>query len=263
MIYNHIGKMVRPLYQSMFMSSTIEPIKKSAISEEISAQLLSMIRQGKLSAGEKLPPERELAAMLNVSRPSLREALRALAIMNIIEMRQGDGTYISSLEPETLVEHLDFVLSLDDSTFMQLFEARKIVEVGITALAAERITDNQIRELEALQSKSLSSMDNHETFLAVDLELHNIITDAAGNPFLKRFLTSLSRISLASRQRTVSIPGVSQQSAEDHQAIIAALKARDSRASSNAMLAHLNHVEKSFLDQSRADYQEESIVSSA
>ena len=230
------------------MTSAIEPIKKSAISEEISTRLLSMIREKRLSPGEKLPPERELAAMLNVSRPSLREALRALAIMNVIEMRQGDGTYITSLEPDLLVEHLDFVLSLDNSTFLQLFEARKIVEVGIASLAAERITDLQIRELEAVQTKSLSSADNFNEFLAVDLELHDIITRAAGNPFLRRFLTSLSRISLASRKRTVTIPGVSQQAAVDHQAIIAALKNRDPEAASQAMLAHLNNVEKSFLD---------------
>ena len=138
------------------MTSAIEPIKKSAISEEISSRLLLMIREKQLSPGEKLPPERELAAMLNVSRPSLREALRALAIMNVIEMRQGDGTYITSLEPELLVEHLDFVLSLDDSTFLQLFEARKIVEVGIASLAAQRITDRQIQELETLQTRSVS-----------------------------------------------------------------------------------------------------------
>jgi len=231
------------------MTSVIEPIKKSAISEEISSQLLSMIREKQLSPGEKLPPERELAAMLNVSRPSLREALRALAIMNVIEMRQGDGTYITSLEPELLVEHLDFVLSLDDSTFLQLFEARKIVEVGIASLAAQRITDRQIQELEAVQTKSLASSDDYDAFLAVDLELHDIITHAAGNPFLKRFLTSLSRISLASRKRTVTIPGVSRQAAVDHQAIIAALKDRDPEAASRAMLIHLNNVEKGFLDQ--------------
>jgi len=231
------------------MTSAIEPIKKSAISEEISSRLLLMIREKQLSPGEKLPPERELAAMLNVSRPSLREALRALAIMNVIEMRQGDGTYITSLEPELLVEHLDFVLSLVDSTFLQLFEARKIVEVGIASLAAQRITDGQIQELETLQTRSVSSAGDYDAFLDVDLELHHIITNAAGNPFLKRFLTSLSRISLASRKRTVTIPGVSRQAAIDHKAIIAALKDRDPEAASRAMLTHLNNVEKSFLDQ--------------
>jgi len=238
------------------MHATIEPIKKSAVAEEIAARLLTMIKTRQLSPGEKLPPERELAAMLNVSRPSLREALRALAMMNVLEMRQGDGTYISSLETEQLVEHLDFVLALDDSTFLQLFEARKIVEASIAGLAARRITPAQIAELEALQSKSRSSVADPDSFLEVDLEIHNAITEAARNPFLKRFTASLSSISLASRRRTVNIPGVIHQAANDHQAIISALKLRDSNAASEAMLCHLNNVEKSFLTQTQSGNSE-------
>lgn len=234
------------------MRPTIEPIKKSAVAEAIAARLLTMIKAKQLSPGQKLPPERELAAMLNVSRPSLREALRALAMMNVIEMRQGDGTYISSLETEQLVEHLDFVLALDDSTFLQLFEARKIVESGIAGLAARRITPAQIAGLEDLQSLSRSSVADPDAFLEVDLEIHNAITEAARNPFLKRFTVSLSSISLASRVRTVNIPGVIQQAASDHQAIISALKAGDADAAEQAMLYHLNNIEQSFLENTRS-----------
>lgn len=234
------------------MPTTIEPIKKSAVAEEIAGRLLTMIKNRQLSPGEKLPPERELAGMLDVSRPSLREALRALAMMNVLEMRQGDGTYISSLDTEQLVEHLDFVLALDDSTFIQLFEARKIVEAGIAGLAAGRITPTQIAALEALQNKSRSSIADPDAFLEVDLEIHNTITQAAGNPFLKRFILSLSSISLASRVRTVNIPGVIQQAASDHHAIISALKAGDGDAAAQAMLIHLNNVEESFVDQTRS-----------
>ncbi len=223
--------------------SSLEPIKKSAIAEEISNQLLSMIKEKQLRPGDKLPPERELAAILQVSRPSLREALRALAIMNIIEIRQGDGTYVTSLDPGLLVEHLEFILSLDDSTFLQLLEARKIVEVGIASLAAQRITDVQIAELETCQAKSVESVDDHEAFLEVDLELHEIITRAACNPFLKRFITSLSHLGLASRRRTARIPGVCEQSVKDHRKIVKELKAHDPEATSLAMLRHLNNVE--------------------
>src|SRR5690606_41971721 len=114
------------------------PVKKNAIAEEIIARLLGLIRDRQLQPGDKLPPERELAAMLGVSRPSLREALRALSVMNVLELRQGDGTYVSSLEPDLLVEHLGLVLSIDDSTFLPLLDTRNIVAVGIVALAAER-----------------------------------------------------------------------------------------------------------------------------
>ncbi|MCB0176501.1 MAG: FadR family transcriptional regulator, partial [Anaerolineae bacterium] len=96
----------------------------------IARRLMTLLKEKQLKPGDKLPPERELAAMMQVSRPSLREGLRALSMMNVLEIRQGDGTYVTSLDPELLVEQLSLVLALDDSTLLQLFEARKILEVG-------------------------------------------------------------------------------------------------------------------------------------
>ena len=222
----------------------MDPIKKSAIAEEISNRLLLMIKEKQLSPGDKLPPERELAGMLGVSRPSLREALRALSIMNIIEIRQGDGTYVTSLEPDLLVEHLDFVLSLDDSTLLQLLEARKIVEVGIASLAARRINPVQKKQLETLHKESTLRVNDYNAFLEVDLKLHEIITEAAGNPFLKRFMTSLSRLGLASRRRTAQIPGVRQQTVLDHEQIIFALGNHDAETAALAMHQHLENIER-------------------
>ena len=228
--------------------SSYDPIKKSGVAEEIAARLLTMIKDKQLRPGEKLPSERELAGMLQVSRPTLREALRALAIMNIIEIRQGDGTYVTSLEPELLVEHLDFVVSLDDATILQLFEARKIVEVGAAALAARHINAAQVAALETCLAKSMDSLHDAQAFLDVDLELHELIIEAAGNPFLKRFLASLSRIGLASRGRTVEIPGVREVTAQDHHAIVSAIKAGDEDAAADAMLTHLNNVEQRLIE---------------
>lgn len=227
---------------------TFGPVKRSALAEEIAAKLMSLIRDKQLRAGDRLPPERELAVMLEVSRPSLREALRALSIMKIVEMRQGDGTYISSLEPDQLVGHLDFVFSLDVSTFIQLFEARRIVEVGLAALAAQRITDEQIVALEACVERSVHTAGNPAEALQTDLELHELITEAAGNPILERFMASISRLGLASRSRTVAIPGISQKTVSDHRAIVEALKRRDPAAAGEAMLRHLNNVEQRLLE---------------
>src|SRR5512146_521879 len=94
--------------------TTFGPFEKDVLPKKIATRLLSLIKEKHLRPGDKLPPERELAVMMQVSRPSLREALRALSIINIIEIRQGDGTYVTSLEPELLIEPLDFVFSLDD-----------------------------------------------------------------------------------------------------------------------------------------------------
>src|SRR5438067_5760864 len=100
-----------------------------------------MILRGELQAGQKLPPERELAAQLGVSRSSLREAIRALIALNILESRHGNGTFVTSLDPELLAEPIDFVLKVNESALDALFEARKVVEAGVAALAAERATD--------------------------------------------------------------------------------------------------------------------------
>ena len=132
----------------MNTETTFSPLKKQqTVPEAISAEILDLLRQKELKPGDKLPPERELAEMLGVSRPSLREALRALSIMKVIEVRQGDGTYVSALKPEELVEHLEFVFMLDDSTMLQLFEARKIVEVA-EAAGDQATADLGVRRIE-------------------------------------------------------------------------------------------------------------------
>lgn len=225
-----------------------ETLPRNAVSEEIVSKLLALLKEKKLQPGERLPPERELAERLQVSRPSLREALRALSIMHVVEIRQGSGTYISSLEPRLLVEHLDFVFALADSTYLALFEARKVVEVGLCGLAAERITDEELVRLEACLEKGRLGLDDADLYLQADVELHEIITEAASSPILSRMMASLSHLSRASRQRTAVLPGIAQQVIADHWAIVDALKMRDPEAARQAMLQHLIHVEQRFLE---------------
>ncbi len=217
--------------------------KKSSISEDIVENLLMLIRERELRPGDKLPPERELAATMQVSRPSLREALRALAIMNVIEIRQGDGTYVTSLEPNLLMSHLDFVFALNDAAFLELFEARRILEPGLVAMAATRITDAEIAELEACVARSMALVDDPPAFAEADLEMHELIAKAAGNSILERCMAGVSQLGKVSRSRTVALPGVTRRSLRDHLAIVAALKLRDPEAARQAMLNHLRHVE--------------------
>jgi GntR family transcriptional repressor for pyruvate dehydrogenase complex len=198
-----------------------------------------------LHPGDKLPPERELVNMLGVSRPSLREALRALAIMNIIEMRQGDGTYITALEPQQLFEHLELVFNLDKSTLHQLFEARKVIEVGCVGLAAVRIDDETLAHLKNIVARSEESVEDAEAFLQADVELHETIIQATGNSMLVRFMGSISQLGMASRRVTGGSARVRRASIEDHKAILAALAAHDAEAARTAMLHHLDNVEKS------------------
>ena len=224
------------------------PVERKILWQQVAEQLMTMLRDKQLLPGDKLPPERELAALMQVSRPSLREALRALSMMNVLEVRQGAGTFVTSLEPELLVEHLDFVLSLDDSSLLELFEARKIVEIGIAGLAAQRITEEELAELEAGLARSQEMLHHPVDFLRADEQLHKTITQAARNPIMSRVIDSISRLLMVSRSRTVEIAGVRERTVEDHRAIVAALKNRDPEAAQQAMLQHLNHVEQGLLD---------------
>lgn len=219
-------------------------VSKGAVAEDIVAQLLSMIREKKLRPGDKLPPERELAVLMDVSRPSLREALRTLSVMGVIELRHGSGIYVTGLEPARLVEHLDFVFSLDDSTYLQLFETRKVLEPPICALAAQRITEEEVAQLEECLSRSSLGFTDYEAYLQADLNLHEIIVTAARNPLLQRFMSSLRSLGKASRKRTAMLPGVVEQTIQDHQRIVHALREHQSEAAQQAMLVHLEHVEQ-------------------
>ncbi len=217
--------------------------KKTAKWRTIARLLLQRIHEQQLIPGDKLPPERELAEQLGVSRTSLREALRALTMLNVLEMRPGAGTYITSLEPGLLIEPLNLTFQLTDSSILELFTARKVLEVGIAGVAATSITDEEIALLEESLAHLSQNLDNPELALIADLELHNIIVQATHNPILIRMMTGIKELGLASRNRTVRIPGALAQSLEDHRMIVNALKTRDSSAAQAAMLIHLNRLE--------------------
>ena len=212
--------------------------------QQIVSRLLDLIQQRHLEPGDRLPAERELAATMGVSRSSLREALRALTVLGVTEMRHGTGTYISSLEPDLLVRHLSFVLSLSDQASDQLFEARKVVEPAMAALAAERIDDGTLELLEACVKRARDAIGDADAFMETDLELHDAIRVAAENAILGRFMESIRALGLASRMRTGSRRVVQEQTVKDHRKIVAALRARDPEAASAAMHRHLENVER-------------------
>jgi GntR family transcriptional repressor for pyruvate dehydrogenase complex len=146
-------------------------LRKQVLSEEIVKEMLSMIESGEISPGDKLPPERELAAILNV-----------------IEIAKGDGIYVTTLDPEQLAQHLEFIFSLEDSTFLQMFEARRIMEAGCAELAAERAQDDDISAIESTLVETIDSLDNTDRFVQIDIGLHDRIAQFADNPMLSRFL---------------------------------------------------------------------------
>jgi GntR family transcriptional regulator, transcriptional repressor for pyruvate dehydrogenase complex len=218
---------------------------RDLLPDRIAERLVSLIAERKLRPGDKLPSERDLAAMMQVSRPSLREALRALDMMKIIEVRHGSGTYVASLRPERLVEHFDFVFSLDDSTFTNVLDARAMLEPSLAAAAAQNATDSELSAIGACMERLVLSVHDPKLFLEADLELHQLITAAVHNQIIARFMSTLGRLGLASRMRTVALKGVREQSLKDHQAIVDALFRRDAEAAASIMQKHIKNINKS------------------
>ncbi len=226
------------------MNVNFGDIDDEVLPKQIADRLLTMIKEKQLQPGDKLLPERELAAMLAVGRPALREALQALSIMNVIEVRQGSGAYISSLDPAQLVAHLDFIFSLHNTALPDLAEACRVVESGAISLAAKGINNEEVKELEKYLKKLSQSVSNPGDFARLELELHKLFVCASRNPFLIRCVETLTQMSLGSQRCLAELPGFARKSLADHGAIIAALKAGNAEAAQQAMLGYLDHVEQ-------------------
>jgi GntR family transcriptional repressor for pyruvate dehydrogenase complex len=218
-------------------------IPRSTLPEEVANRLLVLIRDQHLRPGAKLPAERNLAAMMDVSRPVVREALRALALMRVVDIRPGAGTYVTSLEPKQLIAHLDFVFAKDSVALVQLLEARRVVEVGNARLAAFRITESEVAALQELVVSLASCIDDPDRFSEVDIALHEAVCAAAGNFLLSQFMNIVSALGKVSRERTGGFRRVRVAALHDHRRILDALRAHDPDAAEQAMLAHLDHVE--------------------
>lgn len=216
---------------------------RDAAASQAVAHIQDLIRRGAVRPGEKLPSERELSRMLGVSRSTLREAIRALIVMNILVSRHGDGTYVSSLEPDVLSAPLTFAFDMRPALVGHLFEARRILETACARLAARRISAQELEKLEELVARDDEDADE---LIDSDVALHTAIAHATGNPILLALMGSIGQLALESRRTTVSLPGQAARARRDHRRIVAALARRDAEAAAAAMDAHLQGVERAF-----------------
>ncbi len=212
------------------------------LADKVAERIKYLIKGQQLQPGDRLPPERELAEMMGVSRPVIRSALRSLSLMKIVEIRKKAGTFINSLEPKQLVEHLEFVFPLNNSSCLDLMKVRMVVEPALAEFAAANMTDENIRKLEDCLERSNAAINDPQAFLEMDLELHKIIFDFARSPILCAFMNSLADLVIYSCSCTVGMPDMGQSTIEDHKALVNALKSRDPEAAGRAMRNHLAHV---------------------
>ncbi|MCX7889338.1 MAG: FadR family transcriptional regulator [Rhodobacteraceae bacterium] len=219
-----------------------EPIGRKTASELVVQRILDLVRGGHLGAGDRLPPERDLAVQLDVSRPTVREALRALSILGVLEIRHGGGVYVTSLDASELLSPLDFFVTLNAQNMSELFDARIQYEPMIAALAAERLTEAALGRLQELVDDQIANPEDLELFHDTDVEFHKTILEASGNLFLTRIGKLLQVLGDQGRQAFQKRRSIRAQSTEDHRVIMAALHARDPEAARRAMRQHMVNV---------------------
>jgi GntR family transcriptional regulator, transcriptional repressor for pyruvate dehydrogenase complex len=198
------------------------------VADEAIQKIKAMILAEQLRPGAKLPPEPELAAQLGVSRSSLREAVRALALMQVLEVRWGDGTYVTSLEPAVLMEGASFIVDLLGSgRELEFIQLRRILEPAAAALATGRIDAQTTARLHqhVLRMEAATSV---EDLAGIDIEFHRTLVQAAGSPLLTSLLENLFSEPIRARVwHLVTVAGAAEATTAEHRAIFEAVCARD------------------------------------
>ena len=215
-----------------------------ALTDEAIEKIKQMIISGRVRPGEKLPREADLAAELGLSRNSLREAVKALSLINVLDVRQGDGTYATSLAPSLLLEALSFIVDFHrDDTVLEFLEVRRILEPGATALAALRMSDEDKTKLgDILDSVAVDSPV--EDFVAADLEFHKKIAIGSGNSVLASLVDNMSMPTARARVwRGMTEPRAQERTLAEHKAIYQAIVNRDPDLARSWAIAHIAGIE--------------------
>lgn len=203
-----------------------------------------LIVRGVLEPGSKLPPEQQLAAMLGCSRSTTREAVRALVMARVLDVRRGDGTYVTSLRPELLLDGIGFAVDLlQDESLLELWEIRMLLEPPATAKAAENISDDRLAELAEILEQMRQSADDG-VLVQHDARFHELVAQSAGNQMLASLLASMSSRTMRARiwhgRREA---GAGAAAVAQHAEILNTLRARDPKLAYAAAVIHVGNTQ--------------------
>ena len=218
-----------------------------------------MIVDGRLRPGERLPREQDLAEQLGLSRATLREAVSALSVMKVIDVRHGDGMFITSLSPEVLLEPLNFVVALHrDDSILHFLQLRSFVEPECTAQVARKIGAEDLARLRALLDEAdrlvRGTPVDHERLMTNDLAFHALVNAASQNPVASAILAATSEVTVGPRvQRSMTEKGAERFTLADHRAIYEAIADGDPRRAHLCAAAHIERTEDWFRRHARSE----------
>ncbi|HTU42395.1 MAG TPA: FadR/GntR family transcriptional regulator [Candidatus Aquilonibacter sp.] len=217
------------------LNSNFESVRRRKVYEETASQIEQLILKGR--PGDRLPPEREMAGRLGVSRGSVRDAIRRLDTLGIVESRQGVGTIIrkSSADFKGQIS----VASQSEELLQDLFDVRNILEVPLVERAVTNMSADQVAELQMLVDQQEEKHSNGEMAIAEDDEFHSQIALSSGNNVLVQLIKDTLGLLRTIRERSLSMPAYGQQLLDDHRRILAAIKRRNPEVARGAMRSHL------------------------
>jgi GntR family transcriptional repressor for pyruvate dehydrogenase complex len=224
-----------------------EAIRKNRVHEEVAKQIERMIVQ-KLQPGDKLPAERDLAEMLGVSRSSIRDAMRRLEIVGLVQPRQGAGTVVREISTETLVSPLANVIAHRRQLVGELLDFRRMLEPPLAARAATHASNGEIAGMDEILRRQDKKVRHGELAVEEDTEFHYRIALASGNSVVLKVMDVVMDLLRETRSRSLQTEGRPQKSLAGHKRILAAMKRRDAVAAETAMRLHIQDVEKMVLD---------------
>lgn len=233
-----------PRSRSSSSAQRFETVRKVRRYEQVADQIRKLVSDGTLKPGDLLPPERELAAKLGVGRSSIRDAVRTLEVMGILEPRQGHGTVVRDLSTDALVVPLASVLTRKREMVQELLDVRRMIEPGLAARAAKNATGEEIAQMAAILERHEAKLRRGEQAVDEDDEFHYAIALAARNSVVLRVLDVLMDLLRESRSRSLQVPGRPRRSFDGHRRILRAIQRRDAEAAETAVKKHLKEIEE-------------------
>jgi DNA-binding FadR family transcriptional regulator len=221
------------------MTLDFNPIKRKRLSESAIDEIKTFISNNNLKEGSQLPSERELVSSLQISRGSLREALRILEIMGLIEVRPGKGIFVRQVSGDLLVPLPSWVIQYKDAIYKH-FETRLILEPEVAALAARRITRDEIQTIENNVARQ-SAIEEQDVvaIIRTDIEFHLLVTEAAKNETITMLMNSLAKISFEGWKAALRVEGRNQSAVREHSELVKILARGDEAAARKAMREHM------------------------
>lgn len=239
------------------LTAAFGAIKKSSVSLEAAEKIKDLIITGELRAGDALPPERDLAVMLGISRPSVREAIRVLTAMNVVEPRHGGGTYVTSLSPRLLAQPVNFLLRVDPQGYGHLFEVHSVLGVSAARLAAQRVSGPELSELYQLCQECRDALNDVGAFVAVEPRFRERVVEATANPIYVSLYGGIANLLSELLRAAASDTKSRREICACQSTIVAALASGEGETAANGMERYVNSVRRA-LEQALSQKRSES-----